>query len=202
MLNLTTLEVTNLIAIIALIVTWIVFRMTAWSKRQSTVKGVASELDLHKHWVGNEYTTAITFDPTWKFLNYVVFRISTVAIDNAIAQGDEVLLNKKLIERLVGYRQRAIQLNQLIDVAAQFQSNGELWKSNPTSSHKHRMHDLICQMHWYGIGDSKGDSAYKHFKLLEVELLKESNSKFLPLIWFFTGINIFWIKRLPIWRYI
>lgn len=192
---------TNLIALAAIVITWLTYRFGIWSKRNSILSSIQKELELHKGWVGTEYTTKVSYDPSWKQLGYVVFKISTIAIDNAISQGSDVFLNKDLLESLIGYRQRVIQFNQLIDETMEFQSNPELWK-NPTKKLKDRMHDLTCQVHWYGIGDSKQPLTYTYFQLTKYNLQKELDSKIIPIIWLITNVNIFWIKKLKIWRYI
>ncbi|MFH1535511.1 MAG: hypothetical protein ABIC96_00345 [Patescibacteria group bacterium] len=191
----------NEIAVTAIIITWFIYRFGIWSKRISVLNSIQKELELHKDWVNPEYTTNVSYDPSWKDLGYVVFKISTVAIDNAITQGNDVLLNKDLLESLIGYRQRVVQFNQLIDEAINFQSNPELW-DKPTKKLQNRMLELTCQVHWYGIGDSKQPLTHTYLKLTKQNLQKELDSKFIPLIWLITNINFFGIKKTRIWRYI
>jgi hypothetical protein len=186
----------NLIAVIAILVGWLIWRLGVWTQRRSVIDSLTKELDLHKGWVGNQYYNGIIpAGSNWHLLSYVVFKLSTEAVDNAIAQGPSLFLNKQLITQLIGYRQRVNQFNQLVDAAMDFQANPDIWKPRPNRALVKRMLDLTCQIHWYGISNSNEPLTYTYFVLVNQELEIEKSTKVLPFLWFLLGINLLGVKR-------
>lgn len=181
---------------LTILAAWIIYRVGVWNERNNILEGIKKEIDLHKSWVGNPYYDGvIPQNSNWHHKNYVVFKLSTVAIDNAIEKGPGIFLNNNLLNQLIGYRQQINQFNQLIDVAMMFQSNSELWKSKPDKSLELRMVEVTEQIHWYGINNSNKPFAYRYFKSVTKELKLERESKVLPIIWLLLNINLFSIKR-------
>ncbi len=185
----------DVLAVISILIAWVIYRLGVWIQRRAVLKSIGDEINLHANWVESEYSTNKTFDPAWKSPTYVVFKLSTTAIDYAIQSGPSLFLNDSLITALVGYKQRVNQFNQLIDAAMTYQANLELWVKNPKKRTLDRMHELTCQVHWYGIGDKNEDLTHAHFKYLQSELQKEIDSKIFPLIWLITNVNLFWLKK-------
>jgi|GEM_PF-2669668 len=188
-------ENSNIIAIAAILIGWVIYRLNLWVQRKAILYSVAEELKLHGSWVNSEYSNG-DIDPSWHQKGYVVFKLSTVAIDNAIAQGSGLFLNIEVIPHLTGYRQRVIQFNQLIDLSLTYQSNVDLWKKTTNVYVEKRMFELICQIHWYGISNRNKPFAYTYFNKVNTELNKELSSHIIPLIWLLFNINFFPIKKL------
>lgn len=190
----------NWITILTIFAAWLIFRLGVSLERKSILDGLVKELDLHKNWMGNQYPDQIVpIGSSWNQLNYVVFQLSTVAIDNAIARGPHLFLNRQLMTELIGYRQMVNQFNQLIEVQQTFQANIELWDRSQARVNRlvrNRMLDLTGQIHWYGISDSSKLFGYTYFQAVNKELIEENKSKIAPIIWAVTNINLFWFKKL------
>jgi len=122
-------EHAGVIALLALLVAWLVYRVDHWSERRGVIRGLEAELDMHGSWVGNQYCEKDR--GSWPNPDYMVFKLSTVAVDNAIARGPSLFLNRDLSTSLIRYRQVVSHLNQLIDKQMAFQANPDLWAPNP-----------------------------------------------------------------------
>src|SRR5207247_10713296 len=84
----------------------------------------------------------------------IVFKLSTVATDNAIQVGPSLFINQNLVRALVQYRQRANQLNQLIDDVAAFRAPPELWIPSQSRDELRKQLGILVQMvHMSGIAD-------------------------------------------------
>lgn len=162
------------------------------------LEGLRNELSLHKAWVGTAYPG--TMHGTWTDPSYLVHKLGTVAIDDAIVRGPGVLLNPQLGINLVVYRQVVGQFNQLIDEAMLFQANAELWRANPPQAITDRMIELIEAVHIAGIGDLTAQkAAHWYFTQTETELLRELNYRALPIVWAVTGLNLLFVSDWGRW---
>jgi hypothetical protein len=195
----------GVLALLALVAAWIIFRIDRWSERRGVLRGVEAELAMHALWVGNQYSEKDR--GSWPNPDYTVFKLATVAIDNAIARGPSLFLNRDLSTSLIMYRQVVSHFNQWIDKLMAFQANPELWVKTPSPDLVKSAVQLIEALHIAGIGDASlqhPPAAYLHYVQVTNQLQRENDSKVLPLIWLVIGINLFgpkhqlatWIKSL------
>jgi len=186
----------GVLALLGILVVWAVFRLDRWGQRTAVLDGLRNELGLHKAWVGTAYPG--TMHGTWTDPSYLVHKLGTVAIDDAIVRGPGVLLNPQLGINLVVYRQVVGQFNQLIEQAMLFQANAELWRANPPPAITARMIELIEAVHIAGIGDLTAQkSAHWYFTQAEAELVRELNYRALAIVWAVTGVNLLFVSD---WR--
>lgn len=186
------------LALLGAVIVWLVYRADRWTTRRAVLDGVRRELTLHSAWVGTAYPGAM--HGSWTDPSYLVYKLGTVAIDDAIVRGSSVLLNRELISSLVVYRQVVEHFNQLVDQAMAFQARPELWQQHPPQQLVDHMLTLIEAVHIVGIGDLTAQkSAHWHLKVTENEFNREWDSKVLPLIWAVTGINLLFLKRWGRW---
>lgn len=188
----------NWLAVLGVLVIWLVYRLGSAAERGGVIRGVDAELEMHRPWVGGGYSNAAQIIDR-SDLTKMVYKLSTVAIDNAVARGPSLFLNRNLINELVAYRQVVGHLNQHIDAAMAFQASPDLWlKGRWTSSRQKelavQMVDLTDSIHLFAIGDQRMGQAHAHFHLLCTQLRMEKDSKVLPLLWLVTGINLFPLK--------
>ena len=139
-------------ALLALVVAWLVYRIDRWSERRGVIRGLEAELDMHGAWVGNQYNES--HRGTWPDPDYLVFKLVTVALDNAIARGPSLFLNRDLSITLVRYSQVVGHFNQLIDRLMAFQATPELWSPHPPAHMVAYAVGLIKSIHIGGIGDA------------------------------------------------
>ncbi len=139
------------LAIIGLLVAWLVYRAGPWTERNGVIRGLEAELNMNGSWVGNAYSAQDR--GSWPNPDYMVYKLATVAVDNAIARGPALFLNRDLTSALVRYRQVVSHLNQLIDKASDFQSNADLWRAHPSRELIASAIQLIESVHIQGIGD-------------------------------------------------
>lgn len=184
------------LAFFAIVISWLIYRLGVWAERDRVLLSLSKELELHGSWLSSSYEDGKVLAP-WKEKSYVVFKLSTVAVDNAIVVGPSLFLNSSLIESLVGYRQRINQFNQLIDSAMTYQANSGLWQKENQGIEDDRMTMLTGLVHWYGIGVNNPERPFGHFYYLQVrkEIESERSSIFLPIVWFLTGFNFFKFKK-------
>lgn len=189
------------LAFVAIAVAWLIYRSQQASARQGIVDAVSAELALHKWWVGNAYEPGRWPDPNdpagwWaherlsemKQHTPFVNKVSTVAVDAAIAQGPALFINPRLVVALVQYRQRAAQLNQLIDNASAFVAAPELWMTKRHTELVEHFAQLTAAIHWVGIGSAEQDGAHTHYCVAVHELEHERNVSQLDwLAWFCFG---------------
>lgn len=179
------------------LITWIFYRIGKADERNTVLESFAKEIGIHSQWMSNQYPDHVFTDSNWRNLNYIVFKLSTVAIDNAISKGPSLFLNKDLVTELVIYRQLVNNFNQIIESAQQFQSGSDLWKNKkPPKKLADRMAELTGLIHWYGIGNSmQSSSAHNAFDRINHNLQDERNTRIIGMIWFITSINLFRFKR-------
>jgi hypothetical protein len=188
----------GVLALLGVLVVWAVFRLDRWGQRTAVLEGLRNELSLHKAWVGTAYPG--TMHGTWTDPSYLVHKLGTVAIDDAIVRGPGALLNPQLRINLVVYRQVVGQFNQLIDQAMLFQANAELWRANPPPAISARMIELIEAVHIAGIGDLNAQkAAHWYFMQTETELLHELKYRGLPIVWAVTGLNLLFVSDWGKW---
>jgi hypothetical protein len=115
------------LALIAIAVAWWIYRSQQAAARQGILDAVSAELTLDRSWVGGPYKPGDWPDPAdpagwWardrlrdmKEHSPFVNKLSTVAVDAAIAQGPALFINPMLVVALVQYRQRAAQLTSAL----------------------------------------------------------------------------------------
>ncbi|MFI5399231.1 MAG: hypothetical protein ACHQ9S_27185 [Candidatus Binatia bacterium] len=144
----------------ALVAGWIVYRLQRDEEREGVLAALVAELQIHEDWVGRGGYTQwsddwwhdmLTGEMDW---HRTVFKLSTVATDNAIQVGPSLFINQSLVRALVQYRQRANQLNQLIDDVAAFRATPELWIPSANQKELRRQLGILVQMvHMSGIAD-------------------------------------------------
>jgi hypothetical protein len=170
---------------------WLVYRAGQWNERQGVIRGLEAELSMHAQWVDKPYREKDrgSWDP-----DYMVFKLSTVAIDNAIARGPGLFLNRNLTVILVSYRQVVGHLNQLIDKATDFQVVAELWHDPRPADQVTAAKQLVDSVHIQGIGDDLGlqqkPAAHFFFKMVMEQLRLENDSRALRVVWAITALNV------------
>lgn len=179
---------------------WLVYRAGQWTERQSVIHGLEAELRLHKRAVGTAYTKEDrgSWDP-----DYMVFKLSTVAIDNAITRGPGLFLNPNLTVLLVSYRQVIGNLNQSIDKATDFQVVAELWRNPAPADQVAAAKQLVDSVHIVGIGDNEGlqqkPAAHAFFNMVNAQIRLEQSSRTLAVLWVVFGLNFTFVKGWPAW---
>ena len=188
----------GVIALLALVVAWLVYRIDRWATRGGVIRGLAAELAMHGGWVSNQYGE--NSRGSWP-ASHVVYKLSTVAIDDAIIRGPSLFLNRDLDVTLVRYRQVVSHLNQLIESHMAFLANPGLYSAHPPAELVARAIRLVEVVHIEGIGVASAEhpAAYVFYSQVTFQLSRERDSKVLPLIWLVTGINLFALKRLGKW---
>jgi hypothetical protein len=102
------------------------------------------------------------------------------------------------VRALVNYRQRAQQLNQMIDDMAAFRATAELWLPPPHDKPERerwdqlsdRLNGLAGLVHEGVIGDLKSDGANRHYHVVRVALRAErTTSWWRRWLWFWTGLT-------------
>jgi hypothetical protein len=186
------------VAIIGVGVAWFIYRHNAWRQRQGVLSALRRELELHESWVGTEYIRGVTPRGWWETeYDRIAFKLSTVAIDAAIATGPSLFLNRQLVTALVGYRQRVLGFNQLVDRAAAFQASPELYRRFPRSRLVARMKQLLDAIHFRGVGhgdesladEGQGKANY-YFKQVSREVEREERLRVRSVIWYVTGFRL------------
>src|SRR5205814_1465672 len=81
------------LALIGVLLVWVVYRASQWSERDGVIRGLEAELNMHQGWVGGAYSEDDR--GSWD-ADYMVYKLSTVAIDNAIARGPGLFINRDL----------------------------------------------------------------------------------------------------------
>lgn len=180
--------------VITVIAAWVIYRLGVWNERSNVLRALKSELSIQELWLRTSWPKER--DSELKDIGYFVYKITTTSVDNAIVRGSTLLLNRNLIDSLVAYRQAIDNLNQLIDASRSFQSNVELWdKSKKSTDIKDRMLTLVRAIHSEGIADNNKPAAHSAFSRLEAQIKKEKDSKFIPIFWLATNINLFPLKE-------
>jgi hypothetical protein len=145
---------------------------------------------MHRRIVGNAYGEKDrgSWNP-----DYLVFKLVTVATDNAIARGPGLFLNRDLTTALVSYRQVIGHLNQLIDKATDFQVVAELWRSPQPADQVLAAKQLVESVHIVGIGNEgleQKPAAFQFFKLVTEQLRIENESRVIRWTWAITAVNV------------
>ena len=177
------------LAVLGVIVAWFVYRADRWTERRGVIRALESELDMHRLWLRNPYSADAA--GTWTSLDHMPFKLATVAVDNAIVRGPSLFLNPGLGISLVGYRQGASNLNQMIDRLMALQGNAELWVPNPPPELKRFVIAQIEAVHIRGIGDDElvvGAHALYLRVREDLDTERKSNAQLLAL-WFVTGFS-------------
>jgi hypothetical protein len=190
----------GVLALVGLLVAWLIYRFDRWSIRRGVLHGLEAELRVHGQWVGNAYGEGDR--GRWPNPDYMVFKLVTVATDDAIARGPGLFLNRDLPIALVNYRQVVGHVNQLIDKQMDFQSNPELYGPNPPARLVAAAVQMTESIHIQGIGDATlqhRPAAFLFYAQVMDRLSREGDSKVLPLIWLATGLNLWFLKRVG-WR--
>jgi hypothetical protein len=176
------------VALIAVVVAWLVFRIDRWDAREGLIRALETELAMHRLWVGSPYRADSV--GTWPQPDYMVFKLATVAVDEGIVRGGSLFTNPGLVISLVGYRQAASNLTQLIDKAMYFQANPELWVKDPPDALVEYMVKLTEAIHIQGIGDDElRVGAHAHYRQVLAELKRERESRLLPAVWFLSSLH-------------
>lgn len=183
--------------VITAIVAWVLYRIGIWNTRSNILKAIEAELDTGpQHWLRTDWpesrTTELIADKD--FIKRIVFKIETIAIDSAIARGGNLFLNRNLIRALIAFKQSVSNFNQLVDSCNNFISNSEVWNNRKADIEKRAL-DLYVAIHIKGIGGSNDGHARTAYLSIRKELTKELNSRMMPIIWLFTGINFFRLKE-------
>lgn len=191
--------VLTILAILSVLVVWVVYRLDRWNVRRAVLEGLTYELSVHNRWVGEgkEYTKDMRGQ--WKEKTYLVHRLGTVAIDDAIVRGPEILVNRQLRINLVVYRQVLTHFNQLIDQAMAFQAAPDLWVAKPSSDIENHMFELLEAVHIAGIGASAhGENKAAHWYFMQVvpELEREQvKLRVWARLWGVTGFDLQFLGR-------
>ena len=178
--------------VVGFVVVWIAYRLQRREEREGVLSALIAELKLHEDWVGRGgYPRSMWagYSETWwkgkpGEIDTLVFKLSTVATDSSIQVGPSLFINRDLVRALVNYRQRAHQLNQLIDDMAAFRATSQLWlpPSDDQRSEaqlvalRGRLDGLARGVHEGGIGDDAGDGANHHYHELRRALRAERTS--------------------------
>jgi len=186
------------LAVVGVVIVWLVYRAGQWSERQGVLRGLAAELQMHGIWVGTAYSEKDR--GTWPDPDYMVYKLATVAVDNAITRGPSLFLNNDLTVSLVRYRQVVSHLNQLIDKTTDFQVAADIWRTPSSRDEVKAAIQLIESVHIQGIGGmdlSQRAGAHAFFNLVTEQLHRETDPKVLPIMWAITGLNLSFFKG---WR--
>jgi hypothetical protein len=192
--------------LVALLATWVVYRFQRREEREGVLSALIAELQLHEAWVGQaSYPKGVWaggYSTVWwkgkpGETDNVVFKLSMIATDNAIQVGPALFINRDLVRALVNYRQRAQQLNQLIDDMAAFRATAQLWLQAADQGAKTtremlwtRLDSLAGLVHEGGIGDHAGDGANYHYHELRDALRAERTSGcWRRWAWFWFGLS-------------
>ncbi len=183
------------LALIGVLLVWVVYRAGQWSERQGVIRGLEAELKMHGSWVGTAYSERDR--GTWRDPDYMVYKLATVAVDNAIARGPGLFVNDGLTVTLVRYRQVVSHLNQLIDKTTDFQVAADIWRPPPSREEVRAAIQLIESVHIQGIGDAslaQPAGAHAYFRLVTEQLRLETGARLLPILWAITGLNFSFIE--------
>ncbi len=183
--NLTGQLQSNWLPIAGVVVVWLVYRLGKVDERRGVLHGLREELRLHAAWVGNAYPPPAAIPIQWQDPTYMVNKVSTVGVDNAVARGPALFLNRDLLVALVGYRQVLSHFHQLIDSAMALQANAQMWTPNPPPHLLQQMTALTTAIHVMGIGTETSGGAHQHFLHVTQALQAETDTKVLPIIWLF-----------------
>src|SRR3989442_13075340 len=171
--------------IVALLAAWVVYRLQRREEREGVLSALIAELQMHEAWVGNKgypNDSWANSAPKWwggmqpGKVDNVVYKLSTVATDSAIQVGPSLFINRALVRALVNYRQRAQQLNQMIDDMAAFRAKAELWLPPPHEKPEggrgdqlsDRLNGLSGLVHEGGHAEPKGDGGGRHYQQVPV----------------------------------
>ena len=189
----------GVLALLALLLAWLLYRLDRWSQRSGVLRGLRVELDMHGRWVGNPYSE--TDRGSWPDPDYLVFKLVTVATDDAIARGPSLFLNPDLSAALINYRQVIGHFNQLIDKQMAFQANADLFSPQRPQYLVDAAVQMTESIHIQGIGDASlqhPPAAYLFYKQVVDLLDREHDAGMLAAIWFLTGRNLFPLKDLSL----
>jgi len=181
--------------LVALLATWVVYRLQRREERAGVLSGLIAELELHELWVGGTGYPAGGWTGRWWGIppnwSTVVYKLSTVATDNAIQEGPSLFINQDLVRALVHYRQRAHQVNQLIDDMAAFRATPELWvPSSRQEALRQQLDVLAAMLHEGGIGDRASSGANRQYEAVRRALRAERcSTTWRRWAWFWFGLT-------------
>ncbi len=194
------LDMPTHIAILAVAAGWLTYRLAQASVRDGVIRALRTELALHRFWTGNEWPEKqVAKDGSWENPRYSVFKLSTVAIDNAITQGPSLFLSRELVGLVVRYRQMLQHLNQLIEKASALQVG--LADGQATGFLIDRIRRQTEAIHWEGIGDRNRRAAHFYYYQTCEELKIETNVPVSFSIWFLTGVRVYPFEWLIYWLF-
>ena len=185
--------------VVAAAVVWYVYRDNVRSQRNGVLDALDRELEMHRGWVGNEHKYIPGQNVRWweqdnsRLISTVIFKLSTVAVDAAIANGPSLFLNRGLLPALVGYQQTLGHFNQLVDQAAAVQANPELWRRFPSRHLIKRLRALVAMVHYGGIGHSGEGSnhgANYYFQQVTTALQRERRMRVRATMWLIAGLPL------------
>ena len=181
----------------ALLVAWLLYRLDRSTQRSGVLRGLEVELEMHGRWVSNPYNESDR--GSWPDPDYLVFKLVTVATDDAIARGPSLFLSRDLSAALINYRQVIGHLNQLIDKQMDFQANPELYDPHRPQYLVDAAVQMTESIHIQGIGDASlqhPPAAYLFYEQLMDRLGRERDAPKLAAVWCVTGLNLLPLKDL------
>jgi hypothetical protein len=167
--------------VVGLLAAWLVYRLQRREEREGVLSALVAELQLQEDWVGRGgYPAGSWKDRSAQWwgdaADALVYKLSTVATDNAIQVGPSLFVNRDLVRALVHFRQRAHQVNQVIDDMAACRATPELWiqaDERTTTQLRTRLDMLAGMIHENAIGDKAGDGANHHYHAVRDALRAE-----------------------------
>ena len=186
----------GVLAFAALIIAWLLYRFDRWRQRSGVLHGLAVELNMHGRWVGNPYNEADR--ASWPDPDYLVFKLVTVATDDAIARGPALFLNPDLSPALINYRQVIGHFNQLIDKQMDFQANVDLYRPDRAQYLVTAAVQMTESIHIQGIGDASlqhPPAAFLFYRQVVARLERERRLRIVAALWFVTGLNLYPLRR-------
>jgi hypothetical protein len=192
--------------VVALAAAWVIYRLQKREERNGVLAALDAELSLYEAWVGGDgYKPGMWargYSERWwggpkGAIDKVVYKISTVATDSAIALGPSLFMNRALVRALVNYRQRAQQLNQLIDDMSAFRTD-QAALYLPADDHaaiaardalRAQLDGLAGMVHEGGIGSENTDGANRHYRAVRDALRREQGaSRARRWLWFWLSV--------------
>jgi hypothetical protein len=182
------------IVAIGVVTAWWIYRLGQSSQRAGVIQALRKELGMHSNWFATEHPNEVVPNGQgWERLTYGIYRLSTVAVDNAITQGPGLFLSQELTTLLVGYRQMVHHFNQLNETASSLQI--EVASGRPSEYLIQRFLTQTQKVHWLGIGDRFSHSAHYYFYETVQELMVETRAPFSWCVWFVAGLRIYAVER-------
>lgn len=187
----------GVLALVALILAWLLYRLDRWRQRSGVLRGLNAELAMHGMWVGHPYSERDR--GSWPDPDYLVYKLVTVATDDAITRGPGLFLNPLLSTALIAYRQVIGHFNQLIDKQMDFQGNVELYGLPRRQDLVDAAVQMTESIHIQGIGDASLEhpaAAFVFYNQVVTQLgLERDVAPTGVVLWFVSGLNVFPLQR-------